>query len=135
VIVIDASSLSKYILKEENWVEIEKYLLKDLYSVSHIVKEVANSIWKHTVIFKRFSQEEHIAAYQVLNKIISEEIIRIEGQEKYIDKAMNIAIENMITVYDSLYIAQALEYGELLTSDEKQAEIAEKLGIKVYYIK
>ncbi len=135
MIVIDASSLFKYILKEENWAEIEKYLLKDLRSVSHIVKEVANSIWKHTVIFKRFSQEEYIAAYKILNRIISEEIIRIEGQEKYMDKAMHIAIENMITVYDSLYIAQALEYGELLTSDKRQAEIAEKLGIKVYYIR
>jgi predicted nucleic acid-binding protein len=37
-------------------------------------------------------------------------------------------------VYDALYIAQAENYGEILTSDEKQGEIARKLGIKVHKI-
>jgi len=135
VIVIDASALSKYILREKNWIEVENYLLKGLYSIDYIVKEVANSLWKHTVVFNRFSEKEYRVAYMILKKIVEEEVIMLENQMRYIDEAVEIAFKNKITVYDSLYIAQALKYGELLTSDKKQVEVAEKLGIKVYYIK
>ena len=134
MIVIDASALSKYILGEKNWIEVENYLLKGLYSIDYIVKEVANSLWKHTVVFNRFSEKEYRVAYMILKKIV-EEVIMLENQTRYIDEAVEIAFKNKITVYDSLYIAQALKYGELLTSDKKQVEVAEKLGIKVYYIK
>ena len=134
MIVIDASALSKYILREKNWIEVENYLLKGLYSIDYIVKEVANSLWKHTVVFNRFSEKEYRVAYMILKKIV-EEVIMLENQTRYIDEAVEIAFKNKITVYDSLYIAQALKYGELLTSDKKQVEVAEKLGIKVYYIK
>ena len=135
MIVIDASSLAKYILKEENWIKVEEYLLREVCSIDHIVKEVVNSIWKHIVIFRRFSLEEGKTAYQLLNKIIDEGLILIEDERNYIDEALDIAIKNLITIYDSLYIAQALKYGELLTSDSKQAGVARKLGVKVHYIK
>ena len=115
--------------------QYREYLVKGLYSVDHIIKEVANSIWKHTIIFKRFTIENCKDAYQVLNRLIKEEVILIEDQSKYLDKAMDIAIKNKISVYDSLYIAQSLKYGELLTSDETQGKIARKLGVKVYYIR
>jgi len=32
VIVIDASSLTKYLLHEENWLDIEAYLVNGVYS-------------------------------------------------------------------------------------------------------
>lgn len=54
----------------------------------------------------------------------------LESDENYIDKAVEIAIDHALTVYDSLCIAQALhKKTPLLTSDEKQAKIAEKIGI------
>ena len=134
MIVIDASSLAKYILREENWVDIEKYLARGLYSIDHIVKEVSNAIWKHTVIHKRFTDKEYNIAWEILKRIVEEEVISIESQLYYIDKAMNIAIENKISVYDSLYLAQALKYGELLTSDKIQAKIAKRIGIETHFI-
>ncbi|RLE83640.1 MAG: PIN domain nuclease, partial [Thermoprotei archaeon] len=52
----------------------------------------------------------------------------------YLDAALQIALDYGVTFYDSLYLAQAQKYGEFLTSDEEQADIANQLGIKVYLI-
>jgi len=134
VIVIDSSALAKYLLREEGWEEVEKHLLKPVYSVDHLVKEVSNAIWKHTVIRRYISKTTASTIYSQLKRLVDEGIIVLEAQEKYIDKAFDIAIENSITIYDALYIAQALKYGELLTSDRRQAEVAERLGVKTIVI-
>ena len=43
MIVIDESSLAKYIVKEEGWTEVKKYLIgEEVHSVDLIVKEVLN---------------------------------------------------------------------------------------------
>jgi predicted nucleic acid-binding protein len=66
----------------------------------------------------------------ILSKLVRNEIIEIEPQDNYLDLAFKFALRNKITVYDSLYIVQAMKKkAELLTSDEKQAKIAEKHGI------
>jgi predicted nucleic acid-binding protein len=44
VIVVDASALAKYVLKEEGWREIRKVLEGGAVSVDHVVKEVSNAI-------------------------------------------------------------------------------------------
>ena len=46
MIVIGASALAKHLLREEDWGSIEKYLVRAVYSVDLIVKEVTNAIWK-----------------------------------------------------------------------------------------
>jgi predicted nucleic acid-binding protein len=67
----------------------------------------------------------------LFNSYIENNLI-LEPEEKYIDKALNIALEAGITLYDSLYIALALDMkAPLLTLDRKQREIALKLGVKV----
>ncbi|ABN70650.1 PilT protein domain protein [Staphylothermus marinus F1] len=134
MIVIDASSLAKYLLKERNWLSIEKYLEQGVYSLDHVLKEVANAIWKHTVIYKRITKKQAILLYKQLRRLVDEEIIFLENQEEYMGKALEIALNHSITLYDSLYIACAIKHGELLTSDAKQAEIAEALGVKIYYV-
>jgi len=45
VIVIDASILAAYILKEPGWEKLEQFIVH-AFSVELIIKEVANSIWK-----------------------------------------------------------------------------------------
>ena len=71
----------------------------------------------------------------ILLKLIREEIIKVESQNKYLDHAFKIALNNGITIYDALYIAQAVEkQAELLTSDKKQAITAEKQGVDTIYI-
>jgi len=134
VIVIDASSLSKYLLKEENWREIRKYLVMGVYSVDHVIKEVSNAIWKHTILFNRITKDVAITLHEQLKKMMKEEILILESENLYVDKAFQISLKHKVTFYDSLYIAQALKYGEILTSDRKQAEISKKIKIKTHYI-
>ena len=131
MIVIDSSALAKYLLREEGWRGVEKYLLKPTYSIDHIVKEVSNAIWKHAIVHGYISKDMALNVYSLLKRLIEEEIIVLETQEKYIDKAIEIALDNKITVYDALYIAQTISYGELVTSDKVQAIVAEKYGIRV----
>lgn len=134
MIVIDASTLSKYLLKEENWQKVRKYLVMGAYSVDHIVKEVSNAIWKHTTLLNKITKDTATLLYKQLKRMIEEEILIIDPENLYIDKAFEISIKHKITFYDSIYLAQALKYGELLTSDQNQAEIGKKLDIKTHYI-
>jgi len=136
VIVIDASSLTKYVLHEENWEEVGLYIKerRPLYSVEHILKEVGNAIWKHCYLKRIIDENTAIKLYQVLLKLMEVKVVILEPEEIYLQEALQIALNQGITLYDSLYLVQAQKYGELLTSDKKQAEIAVKLGIKVHFI-
>ncbi|MHA1590061.1 MAG: type II toxin-antitoxin system VapC family toxin [Candidatus Njordarchaeales archaeon] len=130
--VIDASALAKYILKEPNWREIEKYLINAM-SVDHVVKEVSNAIWKAYIrgfiTIKDVEKKLH-----ALMKLIGINIVLVNELE-LLEKAVEIAIKERIPVYDSLYIALAeRERKPLITSDKKQAAIYEKRGGAIHYI-
>jgi len=130
--VIDASALAKYILKEPNWREIEKYLINAM-SVDHVVKEVSNAIWKAYIrgfiTIKDVKKKLH-----ALMKLIGINIVLVNELE-LLEKAVEIAIKERIPVYDSLYIALAeRERKPLITSDKKQAAIYEKRGGAIHYI-
>ncbi|GAB6944246.1 type II toxin-antitoxin system VapC family toxin [Vulcanisaeta sp. JCM 14467] len=58
--------------------------------------------------------------------------IVIEPEEKYINEAFMIALGHKIPIYDALYIALATAKGlPLLTLDNKQGEVAKKMGVIV----
>ena len=132
MIVIDASSLAKYILREENWEEVREYLL-NAYSNTLALAEVSNSIWKHRILHGAASRKETELMFSALKKL-REDIIFFESFEKYLEDAFEISMNLGITFYDAVYLAQAKKHGELLTSDEKQWKAAEKIGVKVKYI-
>ena len=135
MIVIDASALAKYLLREEGWTSIEEYLVEGVYSVDLVVKEVANAIWKHVVVRKSIPVDLGLQIYRQLRRLVDEDVVILEGQEAYISRAVEVALHHGITVYDSLYIVQALRRGELLTSDGRQAEVARSLGVTTYYVR
>jgi len=123
VIVIDASTLAKFILKEEGWDEVAEHLKAGTISVDLVVKEVANAVWKR---FRQgaTSREESKIMLNAL-KEIQERAVKIEGELTYLDGATEISFSRGITIYDSLYIAMAKEKGlKLLTADETQANVA-----------
>ena len=132
VIVIDASSLAKYVLREENWKEVRNYLLEESRSLSLALAEVSNAIWKHCVLYGRISREQASKMFKALDKL--KDVVSFEPFQKYLENAVNIAMDNKITVYDALYIAQAMETGKLLTSDDRQKSVADNLGIDVIFI-
>lgn len=123
MIVIDASTLAKFILKEEGWEEVAEQLKAGTLSIDLAVKEVANAVWKR---FRQgaVSREEAKSMLNAL-KEIQERAIKIEEELTYLDGAAEIAFDRDITIYDSLYIALAKEKGlKLLTADETQANVA-----------
>ena len=134
MIVIDASAIIGFILHEENWEEILNYIKsrKPLYSLDLIMKEASSAIWKHTILRGIIPIDFAKELYERLEKLIITKVIILENELTYLKKALEIALRNNITIYDALYISQAEKYGELLTLDIKQAEVAKKLGIKTY---
>jgi len=130
VIVVDASALSAFILREEGWRKLAKYMVRSI-SIDHIVKEVANTIWKATYIRKVLTVEEALKAFKTPLMIIATNI-PLYSQLTYLNKPMDISLQPPSTIYDSLYIAQAIiENKPLLTLDEKQKRIAKALRINV----
>lgn len=134
MIVIDTSSLIKYLLREEGWKNVSHFLRKEkeLVSLYMTLIEGANAVWKRYSLYRDISFE---TVGQILDYLhATREIIFYEDPLKYLREAERIALEQGITVYDALYIAQALKYGKLATSDEKQGKTAEKLGVEVTYL-
>ena len=123
MIVIDASILVKFILKEEGWNKIADFLKAGTISVDLVIKETVNAIWKR-VMRKEISLEEAKSMFEAMKEILNKAVI-IENEMDYIDEAFEISIRRNITVYDSLYIALAKKKKlELLTADEIQAQVA-----------
>ena len=134
MIVIDASALTKFVLKEEGWEEVSSHLKAGTVSVDLVVKEVANAVWKR---FRQgaVSLEESKIILQAF-KEITEKVVKIEGELNYVDKAVEIAFSRNITIYDSLYIAMAKMKGlDLLTIDETQANVAAAESIVAIILK
>lgn len=134
MIVIDASSLVKYLLKEENWDKVGPYLRESTVSVDYLVIEAANAIWKEYIIRKQITQSRALKAFQDLTNI-KNGVLTLEQFTKYIDDAFDTANKEQISVYDAVYIAQANKRrSALLTSDKNQRDAATSIGIEVKYI-
>jgi predicted nucleic acid-binding protein len=133
VIVIDASSLAKYVLREEGWVNIENRLLSDdVFTLDLALKEVLNAVWKHTIIHHTFTKEVALEKYMILVRLVEEGVVVVESEKAYLEDAFSTALQTGITIYDSLYIAQAMKRkARLLTSDDRQVRAAQRLGLEV----
>lgn len=120
--VIDSSSLVKFFSREEGWKDVEKVLLEGVVSLDLSVKEVANALWKRVLRGEMGFDD----AAKIIADLPEAEVIKVADQNRYLSKAFKIAVKNKVTVYDALFIALAKELNvELVTSDAKQAEIAE----------
>ncbi len=129
MIVVDASALAAFILREEGWRRLAKYLA-DAIAPDHVVKEVANAVWRAARLRGLLSEEEAWRAYALLHRMIGKNLV-LEPKLKYLDKALEI-MARRVTVYDAIYLALALEKElPLLTLDEEQRRAAEALGIRV----
>ncbi len=132
--VIDSSALAVFLLKERGWEKIRAILYERPYTLELAIMEVANSIWKRASLLRDIDEEK---ALTLLNDLIEIKItaLKIEPQDKYLPKALKIALQHKITLYDSLFITQALtKKATLITSDKEQSSIASKLKINTSLI-
>lgn len=132
MIAIDASSLAKYILREENWRDVRDHLMNEVFSLNLALAEVSNAIWKHNVLYGEVSKKQADKMFKALEKL--RDVVIFEPFEKYLGNAVKIAMDKKITVYDALYITQAKVIGKLITSEDKQKRVAKELGIDVIFI-
>jgi predicted nucleic acid-binding protein len=56
VIVIDASALVAFFLREDGWETLKPYV-KTGFSVDHVVKEFYNAVWRATYLLKALDYE------------------------------------------------------------------------------
>jgi predicted nucleic acid-binding protein len=130
--VIDASVLASFLRKEVGWEKLANYI-KNVIAVDLIVKEVSNVLWKDYYVRKSVDKDTVFELYRLMKSLLGVNIL-LENEEKYLDDAFEIAILTGVSIYDSLYIAQAKKNKlPLITLDMKQKEAAEKVGVKVIY--
>ncbi len=122
MIVIDASALAKVVLREESWESVP--LTSKTATLDYAFIEALNAIWK-AVVRKRLDEEDAKGRTEAL-KYFSKSLLLFEA-ENYLERGLEIALSEKITVYDALYIALAEELrAEFYTSDVKQFEAAKK---------
>jgi len=132
--VIDSSTLAKFLLKEGGWERVKGVPTGGPYTLDLAVKEVANAIWRRVTLMGDVSLEK---APAILGDLLElrRVALRVEPQDPYLGQALRIAVENRVTVYDSLFIAQAIaKKAALTTSDERQGRVAERLNVKMEYV-
>jgi predicted nucleic acid-binding protein len=130
VIVIDASSLSAYILREEGSEEIAKHLREVTTSIELVAKETANAI----VMAERKARvnKSQADAALIALRMLVDGAVRLHEQKELLVSSFEISRRENITVYDSVYIALAKKLGaRLLTRDDTQAKAARSQGVSV----
>lgn len=85
--------------------EVERYLIEEVYSVDHVIKEVSNAIWKHNAIYRKIIPRDARELYRALLMLLEEGVVVVEPDGKYIQQAFEIAHNREITVYNALYVA------------------------------
>ncbi len=132
MIVVDASLTAKLVLREEGWERVLELLRREeAYTVDHALKEVLNAVWKACRPRRLISMEEAQEKLRIL-ELLAEKVVIVEEETRYLREAFRIALETGLTLYDSLYVAQAAaKRATIATSDAKQAEAARQAGVEV----
>ena len=130
MIVVDASALIAFILRESGWEKLADFMSMTM-SVDYLVKEFYNAVWKAVRVRGVLSVDEGRKAIELFKQYREKNMV-LEPEDKYLDAALEIALNHGLTVYDSLYIALALSNRKpLLTLDTRQRDVARRLGVEV----
>lgn len=126
--ILDSSALTKYAAKEADWDEVEKHITS-ADSLELALKETSNALWK-----KLLKKEVELEAVKKIVKTLGETLWFLD-QRTYMDRALEIASDHKITIYDSLFLACAeMEKSKLVSCDSRQLEVARKLGIETILV-
>ena len=128
--LIDASALASYILREKGSERVRECLVQGVMSPELVVKETANAIVKAERAGRIDDQQAHSCLRAL--KALSRTNIRFANQEDVMEESFDLALKSDLTVYDALYISLAKKLKvPLLTCDERQAKAAGGEGIEV----
>jgi predicted nucleic acid-binding protein len=96
VIVVDASALSAFVLREEGWRNLAGYLANAV-APDHVVKEVANAVWRATRT-GALTEEESRKAFSLLLRMVDRNLV-LEPELRYLGEAFRVSLTYGITVY------------------------------------
>jgi predicted nucleic acid-binding protein len=116
-IVIDASVLIKLYIDEVGSPDAEQAVkaADTILAPDLLLPEIGNVLWKYV----RRGDLSARDANQIISDILQMPI-RFSASQDLIESALRIAIETNRTVYDSLYVALALQAATtMLTADER----------------
>ena len=126
--IIDSSAITKYFTREPGWLEVERYIA-NADTLELALKETSNALWK-----KILKKEIKLDAVKKIVKAFTE-TLWILDQRLYLDRALEIATQYNVSVYDALFLACAeIEKGKLVSCDGRQLEVARELGINVIVV-
>ncbi|MDV3277236.1 MAG: type II toxin-antitoxin system VapC family toxin [Nitrososphaerales archaeon] len=116
--VADSSYITEGLLKRKGLLEEDFLLTVDL-----AVYETANSIWKHQCLLKDLKNGAPYVS--ILHELIESGRIRvIRPGKELMEKAYSLAAKYRRPIYDTIFVALALELGsELATFDRRQTEL------------
>ncbi|MDE1768577.1 MAG: type II toxin-antitoxin system VapC family toxin [Candidatus Micrarchaeota archaeon] len=136
MIIVDASAIVKLVVKEENSskaiAEIEGAINRGevIVSADIALAETLSAIWKHHKILKDISLNELNDKIDVA-LLIWDRIVKIDTRP-LAHKAMEVALANNLTTYDSLYVAACkANNAPLLTFDDGIINRADELDIQL----
>jgi predicted nucleic acid-binding protein len=116
--VADSSFIVEGLLKRKDLIEEDLLLTVDL-----AIYETANSIWKHQCLLKDL--KDGLPYLSILQGLIDTGRIRVArpGME-LMESAYSLAAKSRRPVYDTIFVALALELGsELATFDKRQIQL------------
>ena len=130
-VIIDASTLSAFLLEEGDQQKTRELLIQGVCATELVITESCNAILT-SVRRRRINEEQAENAFTVLFSFIDANIKIFKQSESLLREAYQNARENGSAIYDSVYIALAKQLGgSLCSQDLKQIEIAKKSGVKV----
>lgn len=122
--IIDSSSIVKYFSQEPGWEGVRRYLENSM-TLHMAIVELANALRKKVSknVLEKDAAIEALSSYWKYADLID--------QNPYLLQSLEISLSKGSSVYDSMFIAAALETGyDLVSSDDRQLRIAKDLGVR-----
>lgn len=129
-VIIDASAVSAFLLKEEGWKEIGKLLVRGTSATELVVTESCNAILT-ALRRSRITEQEAKDLVDTLLSFVNTNIKIVQHEGILLD-AFKLAKENDLTIYDTIYISLAIKMSASLASrDSRQIEVAKRARVKL----
>lgn len=123
MIVADSSFIIEALLNNKTRFEEDEIVSPDL-----ALYEVANSVWKHQHLLKDVEEGSRYT-FQLFDLVESGVITLIHPDLQLMKKAYDISGKEKLPVYDSIFLALALEIGaELRSLDEKMMSVFNRIS-------
>ena len=116
--IADSSYLAEGILRDATLLENEVLVSPDL-----ALYEVVNTLWKHEALIGDLDDAQQ--RIELLSGLVSARRVQlVRPDRKLLDQAYALSIKHRLPIYDSIFVALALELKiGLATFDAKQSKI------------